>query len=254
MTEAEDSISALIDSGSTANFIHSRIVQKLNLPTKKLKIPVSVSTIDGSTISSGKIYRKVVLPFELQGQLFQEGFLISNIGRREAVLGTPFLNTHNPAINWQQRTVELAKESNAIDLEGLPKEYHDFADVFGEGFFENLPPHRPYDLAIDLKEGTTPLFGPIYATTRQESIALREQIKENLDKGTIRHSTSPAASPVMFVPKKDGGLRMCVDFRKLNAITVKNRYLLPLQSELFEKLREAKIFTKFDLRSGNHNV
>ncbi|KAF8598353.1 hypothetical protein BDV93DRAFT_396012, partial [Ceratobasidium sp. AG-I] len=82
---------ALLDSGSTANFIHSRLVQKQNLSTTKLKTPVSVTTIDGSSMTSGKIYQKVVLSFELQGQQFTEDFLVSNIGRREAVLGTPFL-------------------------------------------------------------------------------------------------------------------------------------------------------------------
>lgn len=181
--------------------------------------------------------------------------MVSNIGKREAVLGTPFLRLHNPDIDWKKSEIRIQpKEANAVDLEGLPSEYHKYADVFGEGFFTELPPHRPYDLSIDLKEGATPTFGPIYATTRNETIELKAHIKENLAKGTLCHSKSPAASPVMFVPKKDGGLRMCVDYRKLNAITVKNRYPLPLQSELFKKLREATIFTKFDLRSGYHNV
>lgn len=141
-------------------------------------------------MTSGKIYQKVALSFELQGQEFTEDFLVSNIGKREAVLGTPFLKAHNPVIDWANGTAELRPvEANAVDLEGLPKAYHDFADVFGDGFFENLPPHRPYDLAIELKEGTTPSYGPIYATTRQESIELKEQIAEIWQKE--RSDTAP---------------------------------------------------------------
>lgn len=254
-TEADITLKPLVDSGATANFIHSRFVQRNNLPITKLEKPVSVSTIDGSSISSGKIYHKISLAFCANEKDFREDFLISNIRKRDAVLGTPFLAKHNPAIDWKNLTIEFPGEQLAsIDIEGLPSEYKDFSKVFGDDFYTELPPHWPYDLAIDLKEDTVPPFGPIYPMTAAESKELREHLDENLAKGAIENSVSPRAAPVMFVKKSDRSLQLCVDYRKLNNITIKNRYPLPLQSELLEKLQGAMVFTKFNLRWGYHNV
>ncbi|EDO03204.1 hypothetical protein SS1G_05684 [Sclerotinia sclerotiorum 1980 UF-70] len=83
---------------------------------------------------------------------------------------------------------------------------------------------------------------------------LRDYIGDALEKGWIRESTSQAASPVLFIPKKDGTDRLCVDYRKLNDITIKDRYPLPLATELRDRLRKAKIFSKFDLRNGFHLI
>ena len=138
-------------------------------------------------------------------------------------------------------------------IEDIPPQYQDFKDVFEKKNADLLPKHRPYDCAIELQEGTQPPFGPIYNLSQTELTALREYIDENLAKGFIRHSKSPAGAPILFVKKKDGSLRMCVDYRGLNKITKKNRYPLPLISGLLDQLGQAKIYTKIDLR-GAYNL
>ena len=133
------------------------------------------------------------------------------------------------------------------DLSGVPPEYHEFADVFSKTKADILPEHRPYDLKITLEEGATPPLGPIYSLSKIELDTLRDYIEENLHSGFIRPSNSPCGAPVLFVKKKDGSLRLCVDYRGLNKITRKDRYPLPLVSDLLDAPRKARIYTKIDL-------
>jgi len=135
----------------------------------------------------------------------------------------------------------------------IPNEYHEFIDLFSEKDAEKLPPHRPYDHTIPLTEGKTPPYGPLYGMSREELEALKKYLEENLNKSFIRHSSSPAGAPVLFVKKSDGSLRLCVDYRGLNEITVKNRYPLPLIQETLTRLSKARWFTKLDLR-GAYNL
>ena len=135
----------------------------------------------------------------------------------------------------------------------LPTKYLEFSDVFNKSKASTLPDHRPYDCPIDLQPGKEPPWGPIYNLSPSELNALREYIDEHLANGFIRHSKSPAGAPIFFVKKKDGSLRLVVDYRGLNKITVRNRYALPLISSLLERLSGAKVFTKLDLR-GAYNL
>ena len=96
-------------------------------------------------------------------------------------------------------------------LQVVPPEYHDFLPLFLEDESNKLPPHRQWDHDIPLKPGFTPPFGPIYGLSPPELLALREWLDENLDKDFIRPSSSPAASPILFIKKKDQSLRLCVD-------------------------------------------
>jgi hypothetical protein len=145
-------------------------------------------------------------------------------------------------------------EDTQPSLVRIPTEYQEFADVFSETKANQVPEHRPeFDMPIELKPDCKPHFGPIYGMATSETIALKNYIAENLKKGFIRASKSPAGSPVLFVKKKDGSLRMCVDYRKLNDITVKNRYPLPLISSILDRFRKSVIFSKFDLR-GAYNL
>ncbi|SCZ91572.1 BZ3500_MvSof-1268-A1-R1_Chr1-2g01497 [Microbotryum saponariae] len=136
----------------------------------------------------------------------------------------------------------------------LPSEYHHLLQAFSKAQADTLPPHRPFDLAIEIEDGKQPPFGPLYPLSEKELQALSTWIDENLSKGFIRPSTSPAGAPILFVRKKDGSLRLCVDYRGLNAVTLKNRYPLPLIPEALDRLCSAKIFTKLDLRSGYNLV
>ena len=115
----------------------------------------------------------------------------------------------------------------APDLSHIPKEYHDYADVFSKAKADTLAPHRPYDLKINLEEGTSPPIGTMYSLSQSELGTLREFIDEHVRIGFIRPSSSPHGAPVLFVRKKDGSLRLCVDFRGLNKISKKDRYPLP---------------------------
>lgn len=135
----------------------------------------------------------------------------------------------------------------------LPEKYAEYAQVFSKVNADKLPPHRPYDHTIPLVEGATVPFGPVYNLSHTELKALHEYIKENLSKGFIRRSESPAGAPILFVKKKDGSLRLCVDYRGLNKVTTPNRCPLPLISETFDQVGKAKFFSKFDMR-GAYNL
>ena len=136
----------------------------------------------------------------------------------------------------------------------VPKQYHDYLDVFSEPACNVLPPHRKYDLEIPLLPGAKLPWGPLYSMSGVELEAMREYIKTNLANGFIRPSKSPAAAPVMFVKRPDGKLRLVVDYRALNSVTVKNRFPLPLIPEMLDRLHRAKVFTKLDLRNAFHQV
>jgi hypothetical protein len=136
----------------------------------------------------------------------------------------------------------------------LPAEIRHRASVFSPIEAEQLPPHRPYDHEIKLQEGKTPPFGPLYSMSRQELEVLNKWIKENQRKGFIRRSSSDSSSPVLFVKKPGGGLRVCVDYRALNAITVKDRYPLPLTKESLNHLKGMKWFSKIDIISAFNNL
>ena len=136
----------------------------------------------------------------------------------------------------------------------IPDVYSDFADVFSGRNADKLPARRPYDHAIELEPGTTPPHGPIYKQSEAELKVIKNFIDEYLAKGFIRPSQSPAGSPIVFAKKKDGSLRLCVDYRGLNKITKRNRYPLPRIDELLDRLSKAKIFSKIDLKSGYNLV
>jgi hypothetical protein len=136
-------------------------------------------------------------------------------------------------------------------LAGIPWQYRDFQSVFNGQYADELPPHRSFDHAIDMVDGKEPPWGPIYALSQKELEVLREYLEDMLKSGKIRPSKSPAGAPILFVPKKEGrGLRLCVDYRGLNKVTILNRYPLPLMTELRDRVAGSKIFTKLDLKSG----
>jgi len=138
------------------------------------------------------------------------------------------------------------------DLLLVPEEYHEFADVFSKKEAYKLPPHRHYDHHIPLEEGAVPPYGPIYPLSPEELKVLREYIQKHLGTQWIRHSQSPCSAPVLFTKKPDGTLRLCIDYRGLNKLTIKNRYPLPLIGELLERISQATYFTSLDLRDGFH--
>jgi Reverse transcriptase (RNA-dependent DNA polymerase) len=136
----------------------------------------------------------------------------------------------------------------------VPREYHDYLDIFDEDKANWFPDTRPWDYKIEMKSGFKPKSFKTYNLTPEEQVELDKFLKENLDKGYIKLSQSPMASLFFFVKKKDGKLRPCQDYQYLNDWTVKNAYPLPLISEIMDKIKDAKFFTKFNVRWGYNNV
>jgi hypothetical protein len=136
----------------------------------------------------------------------------------------------------------------------LPAYLRNYADVFSKIASDTLPPHRPYDHRIQLEGENNIGYHPLRRQSTEELLAIRQYLLENLDKGFIESSQAPFASPVLFVKKPSGGLRFCIDFRKLNAITRKDRYPLPLIDETLARISKAKIFTKLDIRQAFHRI
>jgi hypothetical protein len=117
-----------------------------------------------------------------------------------------------------------------------------------------LPEHYGSDYAIDIEEGAIVPYGPLYNLSPRELEVLREYIVEAKRLGWIRDSTSPVGAPILFVPKKDGTLRLCVDYRGLNRVTRKNRLALPLISETLDRLGGAVVFTKLDMKNAYYRI
>ena len=130
----------------------------------------------------------------------------------------------------------------------------EFKDVFPDDLPPGLPPKRDPDFRIELEPGAVPQRRGIYRLSETELQEMRRQLAGLLEKGHIRPSKSPWGAPVLFAPKKDGGLRMCIDYRALNKLTVKNCYPLPRIDDIFDRLQGAQYFTKIDLRSGYHQI
>jgi predicted aspartyl protease/transposase InsO family protein len=146
-------------------------------------------------------------------------------------------------------------ETRLLIQERLPSEYAQYADVFSKAMSNQLPPHRSYDHKIILNEKLPNAFSPLYKQSTAELEATREYIMDNLNKGFITNSSSPFASPILFVKKSDSNkLRFCIDFRKLNALTRKDAYPIPRIDELLARIGKAVIFTKLDIRQAFNRI
>jgi len=150
--------------------------------------------------------------------------------------------------------IENAEMVMTDDGGRIPAQYQDFVEVCSKVKAETFPPHRPPDHEIDLEPGYKLPYGRIYNLSEFELKTLRAYIETNLTSGFIQRSSSPAAAPILFAKKKEGELRLCGDYRAFNLGTVKNRYPLPLISELLNRVREAQIFTKLDLWNAYHLI
>ncbi|KAG8703852.1 hypothetical protein FRC09_003909 [Ceratobasidium sp. 395] len=264
----------MVDSGATSVFINQKIVKEFNIPTQKISKPRKLRVIDGREIEGGLVNTICSIELKIFDHTEVIDCFVVNVGNHDIVLGTSWLKRHNPHIDWEHKILAFSSKyctDNCLDAslriqfnrapegeiavtEELPADYEDFKVVFAEEETTPLPPHRPYDISIDLKPDARPRHGPIYSVGVKEDKEMRETIERQLAHGLIRPSKSPMASPVIFVKKKNGKLRMCIDYRRLNDMTVKNVYPLPRTNDLIEKLRGAAIFTKLDLKWGYNLV
>ena len=152
--------------------------------------------------------------------------------------------------------IQLSSQQQEQTTVPVPATIQKIIDQHQSTFQEptQLPPRRPFDHAIPLIPGAVPVQKKPHRYAPTQKDELERQIQDMLRRGVIQPSYSPYASPVILVEKKYGGWRMCVDYRYLNALTVKNKYPMPVVEELLDELSGAKYFTKLDLRSGYHQI
>jgi hypothetical protein len=174
-------------------------------------------------------------------------------------IATRMVEIHSPTSGHTTLYLPKAKGINpcsytaiTVQLENIPV-VCEYPDVFPDDL-PGMPPDRDVEFVIELQPGTAPISKRPYLMPPKELAKLKNQLQELLDKGYIHPSSSPWGSPALFVKKKDGSLRMCVDYRSLNAVTIKNKYPLPRIDVLFDQLAGAKVFSKIDLRSGYHQI
>jgi hypothetical protein len=136
----------------------------------------------------------------------------------------------------------------------LLSKYREYEDIFSKERCKTVQDIAGVTHAIDLKERARPSYRPIYALSERELRILRDYLAEKETIDWIRHSKLPAGAPILFVPKPNGSLRLCVDYRALNKVTIKNRYPLPLISETIDRMQRAKIYIKLDFRNAYHRI
>ena len=310
---------AIIDCGATGSFIDPGLLTTANFPLKKLERPVKAYNVDGTTNSKGNIVWETNIDLLFPKHRENVKLMVLNLGRKQIILGMPWLKKWNPNIDWINKRIsiprlvgqrdvaplreclpswtdslvpqryilrwlgmdvdlktarrlrkretwlsgetigkvtistQIAQESKPVETT-LPEWCRDFEDVFSEKSHEKLPPHRPYDHVIDLKPDFVPKIAKVYPLNPLELDTCKSFVEEHLKTGRIVPSKSPQASPFFFVPKKDGTLRPCQDYRYLNSFTVRNAYPLPLIPELIDDMKDSTLFTKFDIRWGYNNI
>jgi len=282
-------IKALLDTGCSINLISQRTIDRLEIPRKEHEEKRTIESFTGTIVPGAGQYYTDPLRLQHRKHFSREVFEISPMEEGiDIFLPFSWIEQHPPQGAWSldqevrfnsARRLEncnkfatnefsltwddtvatdpaaglLGHVSAACEedpLQTVLVEFRQYLGIMRKEAADRLPKHRPYDCKIDLKEGATAPWGPIYPLSEIELQTLREWLKEMEKTGKIKRSTSPAGSPILFVPKPNGrGLRLCVDYRGLNAVTIPNRYPLPLMQELQDHVQGAQWFTKMDLKN-----
>jgi hypothetical protein len=260
----------LFYSGASHSFISAKFSAKCQLPFHHTNGGITIST-PGGRVATYHINRHV--PIRLGSFIFKTTLLIMGLESVDIILGTDWLSRHHAVIDVTARALEIhspmdgeitlylpdqgCTRSCAFALIESPVERIPVVCEYPDVFLDELPgmpPGRDIEFAIELQPGTAPISKRPYRMPPAELVELKKQLQELMDKGFIRLSTSPWGCLSLFVKKKDESLRLCVDYRPLNAVTIKNKYTLPRIDVLFDQLVGAKVFSKIDLRSGYHQI
>nr|AAL78107.1 Putative polyprotein [Oryza sativa]AAM47295.1 Putative polyprotein [Oryza sativa Japonica Group]AAP52470.1 retrotransposon protein, putative, Ty3-gypsy subclass [Oryza sativa Japonica Group] len=271
----------LFDSGATHSFISKKFVGMHGLIREELSTPMRVHTPGNSSTS---VQFSPSITIEIQRSPFLANLILLDSKGLDVILGMDWLTKFKGVIDCANRTVTLTNEKGEtvvykslvsprkgvslnqieteIPVDTVEKNSRKLDDIpivceYPEVFPEDLttmPPKREIEFRIDLAPGTAPIYKRPYRMAANELAEVKKQVDEQLQKGYIRPSTSPWGAPVIFVEKKDKTKRMCVDYRALNEVTIKNKYPLPRIDDLFDQLKGAKVFSKIDLRSGYHQL
>jgi hypothetical protein len=260
----------LFDSGATHSFISSKCGTKVGLDFYLTKGAYTIAT-PGGKIASNQIYRKV--PIQLGSNLIKMDLLLLDLEGMDVLLGMDWMTRHRVSLDISSRAVEIDSPDHETTILYLPqRECNNSCAYAVEGIklkdipivceypyvfpddLSRMPPERDIEFIIKLQPGTAPISKRLYRMPPNELAELKIQLQDLLDKGFIRPSASPWRFPALFLKKKDNSLRLCVDYRPLNAVTIKNKYPLPRIDILFDQLAGARVFSKIDLRSGYHQI
>ncbi|GJU82977.1 putative reverse transcriptase domain-containing protein [Tanacetum coccineum] len=263
----------LFDSGADFSFISTKFVPLLNVKPSVVSPGYVIEVANGKKEEVDRIIRDCKL--ELGNSLFTIDLIPLGHGSFDVIVGMDWLSKNKAEIVCHEKVVRILLEGGEIlrvqwertlggtktlmstkaeepELSDIPI-VRDFIDVFMEDL-SGLPPQRQVEFRIDLFPGATPVAKSPYRLAPSEMQELSEQLQELKDKGFIWPSHSPWGAPVLFIKKKDGSMRMCIDYRELNKLTVKNRYPLPRIDDLFDQLQGERYFYKMDLWSGYHQL
>ena len=288
-----DDARVLIDPGATHSFISCEYVARVGMTPVPLECGLEISTPTGESLWPSQMLKGSLFSIESQDMeadlilidlrgldvILGMDWLASNYAsmdcfRKEVIFRRPGLpvvvfygerrRTPSGLIYAIYARCLLRKgcsgflahivdtRSDEARIEDVPV-VRDFQDVFPDDL-PSPPPEREVDFPIDLVPGTTPISLPPYRMAPAELKELKAQLQELVDGGFIRPSISPWGAAVSFVKKKDGTWRLCIDYRQLNKVTIRNKYPLPRIDDLFDQLQDAKVFSKIDLRSGYHQL
>ncbi|KAF5801008.1 putative nucleotidyltransferase, Ribonuclease H [Helianthus annuus] len=282
----------LFDSGADKSFVDQKFCQLLNMPIKTLDVKYEVELADGTIETVSTVLEGCEM--SIRNHSFPLSLLPFKLAGFDIVLGMDWLSRNQAQIICSKRHIVLKTQSGeSLTIRGdthygLPEDVSmlkasrclnrgcviymaqviieepkpkiedlpvisEYPEVFPEEL-PGLPPDRQVEFRIDIIPGAAPIARAPYRLAPTEMNELRTQLDELLAKGFIRPSSSPWGAPVLFVKKKDGSMRLCIDYRELNKVTIKNRYPLPRIDDLFDQLQGASYFSKIDLRSGYHQL
>ncbi|GJS86767.1 putative reverse transcriptase domain-containing protein [Tanacetum coccineum] len=242
--------SILFDTGADRSFISTAFSSLINIAPTLLENSYDVKLADRKIVRIDTIIRGCTLnfldhPFNIDLMPIELGSFDVIIAQEYMAKGCQVFLAHISAKKEEDKSG--GKQIKDVTI------IRDFPEVFPEDL-AGLPQARPVEFQIDLIPGAAPVARAPYRLAPSKMKELSEQLQELSDKGFIRPSSSPWGAPVLFVKKKDGSFRMCIDYRKLNKLTVKNRYPLPRIDDLFYQLQGSSIYSKIDLRSGYHQL
>ncbi|GJW85510.1 putative reverse transcriptase domain-containing protein [Tanacetum coccineum] len=263
----------LFDSGADFSFISTKFVPLLNVKPSIVNPSYVIEVADGKKVEVDRIIRDCKL--ELENSLFSLNLIPLGHESFDVIVGMDWLSQNKAVIVCHEKVVEIPLESGGIlrvhgertlrvakalknvkidepELGDIPIVRY-FVGVFPEDL-SGLPPQRQVEFRIDLVPGAMSVAKSPYRLAPSKMQELSGQLQDLQDKGFIRPSHSPWGALVLFVKKKDGSLRMCIDYRELNKLTVKNGYPLSRTDDLFDKLQGSHYFSKIDLRSGYHQL
>jgi hypothetical protein len=225
----------------------------------------------GGKITSNQMVKSV--PIQLGSKLIKTDLVLLNLEGIDVILGTNWMTEHKVLLDISSRVIEINSPHQGITTLYLPQQEYlhsctyaitdikvkdipvvcEYPDIFLDDL-PGMPPDRDIEFIIELQPGTAPISKRPYRMPPNELAELKIQLQDLLDKGFICPSASPWGCPALFVKKKDNSLRLCIDYRPLNVVTIKNKYPLPRIDILFDQLAGAKVFSKIDLRSDYHQI